>query len=98
MFGTALLCCVLAVMTYKSWGEPQAWWWAAGCALYLLGPIGLTMVHHVPLNDSLATVHAHAPGAAAQWQDYLHDWKPLNHLRAAGGIGAAAAFTVALLA
>jgi uncharacterized membrane protein len=98
MFGTALLCCALAFMAYRSWGEPQAWWWVAGCALYLVGPIGLTIVHHVPLNDALATVHAQAPGAAAQWQDYLHDWNPLNHLRAAGGIGAAAAFIVALLA
>jgi uncharacterized membrane protein len=98
MFGTALVCCALAVAAWRSWGRPPALWWAIGSALYLVGPIGLTIVHHVPLNDSLATVHPHAAGAAAHWQHYLDSWNPLNHVRALFGVGAAGAFTIALLA
>jgi uncharacterized membrane protein len=60
--------------------------------------IGVTIVHHVPLNDHLATVHAHAADAGRQWHDYLADWKPLNHVRALSGVAAAGAFVGALLA
>jgi uncharacterized membrane protein len=55
----------------------------------------LTAVGNVPLNDTLAKVHPHAADAAKQWHDYYGSWLPLNHLRALGGIGAAAAFTAA---
>jgi uncharacterized membrane protein len=97
LFGTAALCCALAVVAYRSWGGAPATWLAVGCALYLLGPILLTIAVHVPLNDTLAAVHPHADDAADKWRDYYDSWVPLNHLRALGGIGAAAAFTAALL-
>jgi uncharacterized membrane protein len=97
LFGTAALCCALVVVSYRSWGSASATWLAAGCALYLLGPILLTMAVHVPLNDTLAAAHPHADDAAQKWSDYYDSWVPLNHLRALGGIGAAAAFTAALV-
>ena len=43
-------------------------------------------------------VGSHAADAAKQWHGYYGSWLPLNHLRALGGIGAAAAFTAAALA
>jgi uncharacterized membrane protein len=55
-------------------------------------------VGNVPLNDTLAKVDPHAADAAKQWHDHYGSWLPLNHLRALGGIGAAAAFTAAALA
>jgi uncharacterized membrane protein len=42
-------------------------------------------------------VDPHAVDAAKQWHDYTGSWTLLNHLRAVGGIGAAAAFTLAVL-
>ena len=97
LFATAALCCGLAVVAFRSWGSASATWLAVGCALYLLGPILLTAVGNVPLNDRLAEVHPHAVDAAKQWRDYTGSWTVLNHLRAVGGIGAAAAFTLAAL-
>jgi len=38
-----------------------------------------------------------SPSAAAEWQRYLDRWIPLNHVRAAASIAAAAAFLGALL-
>jgi uncharacterized membrane protein len=96
--GTAALCAGLAVVAFRSWGSAPATWMAVGCALYLLGPFLLTVVANVPLNDTLAKVHPHAVDAAKQWGDYYDSWVPLNHLRALGGVGAAAAFTAAALA
>ena len=96
--GTAALCGGLAIVAFRSWGSASATWLAVGCALFLLGPFLLTAVANVPLNDSLAEVHPHAADAAKQWRDYYDSWVPLNHLRAVGGIGAAAAFTAAALA
>jgi uncharacterized membrane protein len=95
--GTAALCGWLAVVAFRSWGSASATWLAVGCGLYLLGPFLLTVVGNVPLNDTLAKVHPHAADAAKQWRDYYSSWVPLNHLRALGGLGAAAAFTMAAL-
>lgn len=95
--GTAALCCGLAFVAVRSWGSSSSTWLVVGCTLYLLGPFLLTAAVHVPLNDTLAKVHPHAADAAKQWRDYYDSWVPLNHLRALGGIGAAAAFTLAAL-
>ena len=51
---------------------------------------------HVPLNDTLATVHPHAAGAARAWDTHARDWTLWNHVRTVAGAAAAAAFTVAL--
>ncbi len=54
------------------------------------------MVHHVPLNDHLATVDPHGADASAEWRDYLDGWLGWNHLRAAGGVAAGALIGIGL--
>ena len=46
----------------------------AGCALYLVGAIVVTMAANVPLNDALMNVDPEAADAAARWSSYLADW------------------------
>ncbi|MEP7025908.1 MAG: anthrone oxygenase family protein [Actinomycetota bacterium] len=98
LFGTAALCVVLAVRAISTWGDRRATLLLAGALLYLLGAIVLTIAYNVPLNNHLATLSAHAPGAAAQWHSYAQNWTIANHIRAAAGLGATALLALALLA
>jgi uncharacterized membrane protein len=50
----------------------------------------------VPRNNSLATVDPTDPDTEAHWRRYEAEWTRWNHVRVAAGLGAAAAFTVAL--
>lgn len=96
LMGGALLCVALLVLAARDWTAPSSRWLAAGAVVYLVGVIGLTVGHHVPLNDTLAAVDAHAPGAAARWSDYTSSWVPLNHVRAAAGALATALLVVGM--
>jgi uncharacterized membrane protein len=95
--GTTLLAGYLGVRGILDRGDRRATLLMTGSALYLVGTFLLTVAHHVPLNNQLADVHPHAAGAAAQWKDYLHKWSWANHVRGLASLGAAAAFTGALL-
>jgi uncharacterized membrane protein len=98
LLGGAVLCVVLLVATLRSWGDATSPWLAAGAVVYLVGVIGLTVGHHVPLNDALATVDAHAADAAARWDDYRSSWTSMNHVRAAAGTVATGLLIVGLAA
>ena len=67
----------------------------AGAALYLLCPLGTTIVGNVPLNDALARLDPAEAGAGARWREYSRRWTALNHLRVALGIAAAALLVAA---
>jgi uncharacterized membrane protein len=95
--GTTVLCLYLGVRGVLDWGDARATLLVAGSALYLIGAFLLTVVHNVPLNNELADVQPHAAGAAAHWHEYLDKWNWANHVRGAASIGAAAAYTGALL-
>jgi uncharacterized membrane protein len=95
--GTTLLAGYLGVRGILDRGDRRATLLMTGGALYLVGAFLLTVAHHVPLNHQLADVHPHAASAAAQWKDYLHKWSWANHVRGLAALGAAAAFTGALL-
>jgi uncharacterized membrane protein len=95
--GTTLLCGYLGVRGILDWGDRRATLLVAGSALYLVGTFLLTVAHNVPLNNTLADVHPHATGAAAQWHDYLGKWNWANHVRGLASLAAAAAFAGALL-
>ncbi len=68
----------------------------AGCALYLVGAIVVTMAANVPLNDALMNVDPDAADAATRWSSYLSDWMPWNHARAATAIAASGLLIAAL--
>ena len=96
LFGTALVCLALAACAVRGWGQPFAVPLLAGSVLYLIGAIGLTIVFHVPLNDTLATLDPNAPSSASTWSDYLSQWGAGNQIRWIAALAASALFTTAL--
>jgi uncharacterized membrane protein len=96
LFGTALACAVLGVWAVTSWGERPAAFALAGCALFLVGAIVVTIAANVPLNDALMKVDPEATDAATRWSSYLSDWTPWNHVRAATAIAASGLLIAAL--
>jgi uncharacterized membrane protein len=96
LFGTAVACIAVAVWALADWHDAFGPWLLAGSALYLAGPIGLTIGYHVPRNNALAGVEPSNHDAEAHWRRYLADWTRWNHVRVAAGLAAAAAFTIAL--
>ena len=96
LFGTAVACAALGVWALADWDDSYGPWLLAGSALYLAGPVGLTMTYHVPRNNALAAVEPASKDAEAHWRRYVADWTRLNHVRVAAGLAAAAALIEAL--
>jgi uncharacterized membrane protein len=96
LFGSALACAGLAAWAVVAWGERPAPWLLAGCILYLVGTIAVTIAANVPLNDALAATRPDGTGAADRWRSYLSRWTAWNHLRAAAALAATGLLTVAL--
>ncbi|MDB5673341.1 MAG: integral rane protein-like protein [Sphingomonas bacterium] len=95
MFGTALACLILGGASLVRWGSPGAPWLLAGCAIYLIGVVGVTMAFNVPLNDTLAAVDPTSAAAAELWRGYLPNWTAWNHVRTVTGVISATALVVA---
>ena len=96
LFGTAVICLVLAVWGIVESDRAFGPYLVAGGALYLAGAIGLTIAYHVPRNDALAKLAPRGAEAERHWSRYLSEWTSLNHVRAAAALAASAAFAVAL--
>jgi uncharacterized membrane protein len=94
--GSAVLCSVIAVVTFVLWPDEGTVELLVGSALYLFGSFGLTMVANVPRNDALAELEPGTPEAAAYWPVYLREWTLWNHVRTAASAGAALAYVLAL--
>ena len=96
LFGTALACGALALWALFAWDERFAPYLLVGSALYLVGTILLTIVYHVPRNETLATMEPRGADAESYWRRYLSGWAAWNHVRAAASLAAAATLAVAL--
>lgn len=96
VFGTALLCAVLAVWGIFTLDEDYGVYLLIGGILYLVGTAGLTIAYNVPRNNALAAVDPDSQEGAELWSRYSVEWTRGNHVRAAAGIGAAALLTIAL--
>ncbi|MFJ8466899.1 anthrone oxygenase family protein [Streptomyces swartbergensis] len=94
--GSAVLCAVIAVVTFVLWPDEGTVELLVGSALYLFGSFGLTMVANVPRNDALAGLEPGTPEAAAYWPAYVREWTMWNHVRTAASAGAAVAYVLAL--
>ena len=96
LFGTAVACGALALSTLFAWDERFAPYLLVGSALYLVGTILLTIIYHVPRNETLATMEPRGADAESYWPRYLSSWTAWNHVRAAAALAAATALTIAL--
>jgi uncharacterized membrane protein len=96
LFGTALICVVLAVSAATRLDQGAARFQLAGGVLYLVAVI-VTAAYHVPRNDALALLDPNAAGSAEQWRQYLSEWTTANHVRTLASCAGAVALTLALI-
>ena len=94
--GSAVLCAVLAVVTFVLWPDDGRVELLVGSALYLFGSFGVTMVANVPRNDALAKLDPGTPEAAAYWPSYIREWTFWNHVRMVASAGSTVAYVLAL--
>jgi uncharacterized membrane protein len=94
LFGTGALCVAVIVAGLAGLDESYGGWLVAGGAVYLAGTIVLTMLYHVPRNNTLAAVDPASPEAARLWERYLSEWTTANHVRAVAGVVAAALLVI----
>lgn len=95
LFGTAVLCALLAAWALRVWQSAGAGYLLAGSLLYVGGAALVTIFFNVPLNDALARVDPASASGAEVWGRYLSEWTAWNHVRTAASFLAAAAFTLA---
>jgi uncharacterized membrane protein len=96
-FGTAALSALLAIVAILTWSEPGALYLLLGSLLYLNGPLGVTMLRNVPLNNKLAAIKPGSVEAASVWKQFLSSWTAWNHVRTITALAAAASFIMALV-
>jgi uncharacterized membrane protein len=96
LFGTALLCLLLAAYSLTSLGHSGSYLLLTGSLLYLLGAIAVTVIFNVPLNDALARVDPESTAGASLWASFLTTWSAWNTVRTVGSVLASAAFIAAL--
>lgn len=94
--GSAVLCAVIAVVTFVLWPDEGTVELLVGSALYLFGSFGLTMFANVPRNEALMKLDAGTPEAAAYWPTYVREWTAWNHVRMVASAGAAVAYVLAI--
>ncbi|MCF1599839.1 anthrone oxygenase family protein [Streptomyces muensis] len=94
--GTAVLCAVIAVVTFVLWPDEGTVELLLGSALYLFGSFGVTMVANVPRNEALARLEAGTQEAAAYWPTYVREWTGWNHIRTVASAAAAVSYVLAL--
>lgn len=94
--GSAVLCAVIAVVTFVLWPDEGTVELLLGSALYLFGSFGVTIVANVPRNDTLMKLDAGTAEAAAYWPEYVREWTVWNHVRMVASGAAALAYVLAL--
>ncbi|WP_292518925.1 DUF1772 domain-containing protein [Mesorhizobium sp.] len=95
LFGTGLICLVLATGAIIGWSQPGSFWLLAGALIYVVGNPIVTMIFNVPLNNALAAVDPASANGAAVWTTYLKDWVMWNHVRTITAIAALGCFIMA---
>jgi uncharacterized membrane protein len=96
LFGTGGLCVWLAVASLRRSSEPGASLRLAGCAVYLLGAILVTIACNVPRNEALAALPPDGAAAAELWPRFLAEWVAWNHVRMGTAVAASALLILAI--
>jgi uncharacterized membrane protein len=96
-FTTAALAGVLGIAAPLKWGEPGALALLIGSLLFLNLPFGVTLMKNLPLNTKLAATKPDSAEGKRLWSEFRAAWGLWNHVRWLGALGAAAAFTWALV-
>ncbi|MHB9862598.1 anthrone oxygenase family protein [Streptomyces sp. YIM S03343] len=94
--GAAVLCAVIAVVTFVLWPDGTTLELLLGSALYLTGAFGVTVAANVPRNEALTRMEPGTSEAVTYWPSYVREWTMWNHVRMIAS-GAAAVFYIAAL-
>ncbi|MFE9024093.1 DUF1772 domain-containing protein [Streptomyces sp. NPDC007808] len=94
--GSAVLCAVVAVVTFVLWPDEGTVELLLGSGLYLFGSFGVTVVANVPRNETLLKLDAGTPEATDYWPTYVREWTVWNHVRTVASGAAAVAYVLAL--
>ncbi|MFD8719813.1 DUF1772 domain-containing protein [Streptomyces sp. NPDC059629] len=94
--GSAVLCAIIAVVTFVLWPDEGTVELLLGSTLHLFGSFGLTVVANVPRNEALARLEPGTAEAASYWQVYLREWTLWNHVRTLASAAAALVYVLAL--
>jgi uncharacterized membrane protein len=95
VFGTGLVCIVLAVLAAVGAGDWESAPVIAGGLLYAVGTVGVTIAGNVPLNDRLERTRPDEPGSNEFWAEYLTRWTRWNTVRTIAALVAAVVLTLA---
>ncbi|MDQ2652643.1 MAG: DUF1772 domain-containing protein [Chloroflexota bacterium] len=91
LFGTAVVCLMIAAEAVRGWGTPGAAPRLLAAFLYLLGVVGVTMVCNVPRNNALDVLDPQSTQAASYWPIFFREWVTWNSVRTvASGLAAVA--------
>lgn len=82
--GTPVLCMFIAVTAVMHMSEPGNGYLLAGALAYLAGPLAITIMFNVPLNNLLAQTSESE--ADAIWPMYQKKWQRWNHIRTTIGL------------
>ena len=94
--GSAVVCAMIAVVTFVVWPDEGKAELLLGSVLYLFGSFGLTLVANVPRNEALARLEPGTAEAATYWPVYVREWNRWNHVRTLVSAVAAVVFVLAL--
>ncbi|GGM88558.1 membrane protein [Streptomyces fuscichromogenes] len=94
--GSAVVCAMIAVVTFVVWPDAGKAELLLGSGLYLFGSFGLTAMANVPRNEALARLEPGTPEAVSYWPVYVREWTLWNHVRTVASAAAAVAYVLAL--
>ena len=97
LFGTSIVCVLLAISGFQQRDDPAAVWQIVGCALYL-GSVLVTVAYHIPHNEALMKIDPNSAAAATTWSHFVTPWMTWNHVRTLAALGGTACLTLALRA
>lgn len=85
--GTAVICFILALSTYWTWGQPGTIFLFIGSLLYFIGTFLVTVFFNVPKNNTLEKMESTTVEASDYWTGtYLSMWTFWNHVRTIAAI------------
>ncbi|WP_217544853.1 anthrone oxygenase family protein [Streptomyces sp. GbtcB6] len=94
--GSAVVCAMIAVVTFVVWPDDGKAELLLGSGLYLFGSFGLTAMANVPRNEALAKLEPGTPEAVSYWPVYVRDWTLWNHVRTFASAAAALVYVLAV--
>lgn len=95
-FGSTLWYAGLIIWSIADWQSGQSLLVVVAASIYILGMFFVTAFANVPLNNQLKSSASSDTELIRFWNEYLHRWTRLNHLRMVSCMAACAALTISI--